>query len=58
MPTRERPAGAAGRVKGGFGLLVVLLVPVFAAEVVGGVDAEQIGDVGVEAVVEVQTLRS
>ncbi len=46
--------GCGGEREGRLELLGVLLGPVFAAEIVGGIDAEEVGDVGVEAVVEVK----
>ena len=56
-PLAERRPGPCGSVKGGASCSWIFLVPVLAAEVVGRVDAEQVGDVRVEAVEEVQLAR-
>ena len=49
--------GRRGSVNGGPRLLVIHLVPVLAAQVVLRIDAQQIGDVGVEAVEDVELPR-
>ena len=46
--------GCGGQGEGWLWLLGVFFGPVLAAEVVGGIDAEEVGDIGVEAVVEVK----